>query len=311
MATLRLLFLALIVGLSNQVEAANVSIQGSYCSIQVNVSGKITQEDIPLFYKLNNPEFLGEQQKKGHILCGTNKKPTFTFLLFSEGGDVDAALQIGKIIRSLDGSITIARNCASACIFLLAGGSQRTVVTWNGNLGAGIHRFYFSQAAGSNLKEIRYQREALKSRIVAFLRDMDISERVLEMSEGIPPENIRWLTSQEASELRLDGIDAAYDERETARNANEIGLNVVEYRSRKAQAQGECRGTSQKSIQEYEDCRNKILYRMSPAEYNAAQMEVLNKCQRIAGKEPNNPVAMSDWIERFSECSKRFPVYAR
>lgn len=67
---------------------------------------------------------------------------TVTVFFDSEGGDVDEAMAIGRVIRAA-GATTIHGYCASACVFAFLGGRER-YVSPEGNLN--IHRPTLAEA---------------------------------------------------------------------------------------------------------------------------------------------------------------------
>jgi Clp protease len=153
--------------------------------------------------------------------------------LNSDGGSLDAALELGRKIRQYETVVYVANggHCYSACVFLLAAGVQRY-----GHAGVGIHRPYFEQLeAGVSIDQIRTKRENTNARIVQYLKDMDISIRLLDSMLAVPPDEIKVLTKSELQEYRLYGVDANWDERTVAEAARRVAMTSSEYRLRDKQ----------------------------------------------------------------------------
>ena len=165
----------------------------------------------------------------------------------SIGGDVDAAMEVGRTIRAL-GAITTAQNCISACVIAFAGGVGRYALTDDQlRFGLGTHRIYFSAIdPNATIDQIRSMRAAALSRVREYLRDMDVDESLVSQMEATPPERVRFLSQDEAERLRLFGTDTAHDEQETAKSAWLYGISSAEYRERRLRAEQDCRAVDGK-----------------------------------------------------------------
>jgi len=135
--------------------------------------------------------------------------------LNSAGGDVAAAMRIGRIIRSR-GLWTIAPDdagtkCASACVLILAagvvriGGEDSRVV---------IHRPYFQPALFASLaRDQAQQRYAQMTNLVrSYLSEMGMPEDLFKEMLKVPSDEGRVLSYAELQDLTLVGWDPAYQE---------------------------------------------------------------------------------------------------
>src|SRR5262249_3581292 len=152
----------------------------------------------------------------------------------SLGGDLDAALRIGRMLRDLQAYVEVEEECSSACVFLLAGAALR------GPLEAkiGIHRPYFrklSTKAAPNAVSRAYKDH--RQRIAQFLADMNVPASLLDAMDSVPPEQSRYLTKAELITYRLDGPDRAFEERGTARDAAQCHITLAEMRQRNKDAE--------------------------------------------------------------------------
>ena len=99
------------------------------------ISGEITKEDVS---KLNS--LLAQQ----HVyLMASTPGGTPIVLLDSRGGDIKAALEIGRILRSISAWTIVddGKSCNSACVFLFSAGVKRDIFG-NGRLGLHSPRSY-------------------------------------------------------------------------------------------------------------------------------------------------------------------------
>ncbi len=89
--------------------------------------------------------------------------------LNSTGGDVDAALKIGRIVRNNEGSVT-AGKCFSSCALIYIAGVSRT------NVGLiGLHRPYFSSAPLTR-QEIERQAPLMLQKIKEYVQSMGVTD---------------------------------------------------------------------------------------------------------------------------------------
>jgi hypothetical protein len=256
---------------------------------KIAVSASITSQ-----YELENPlnkksecksasiifegKFLvGDSQKLEKELISIDKKCNNfisypTVLLDSKGGDIEEAINVGRVIRKYEYKTTlypmesfqnVKYGCYSSCVIAFIGGTSRL-----SELGVlGIHRPYFSNIdSKSTVKQIREQRENLNKKLKIYLNEMDVSAQLLEDMLAIPPEQMKILTSEEKRMYRLVGQDANYEEFRIARDARVFKMTSAEYRVKdlraneacaKANERGICYLSNMLKISE-EDARNKL-----------------------------------------------------
>tara|TARA_B100001105_G_scaffold83140_1_gene65962 strand:+ start:278 stop:1027 length:750 start_codon:yes stop_codon:yes gene_type:complete len=154
------------------------------------------------------------------------------FRVSSPGGDVDAAIAIGRILRSGSLSVVIPKGeyCASACVFLYAGGVAR--------LPFGpvmIHRPYLT-ATDRGVEETRAIYRRIDRDAKAFLRDMNVQERLFDMMMAIPPEQSKSLALDDMEELGMGIRDPVALEHEENRVAAHYGIRKAQWLEKKARA---------------------------------------------------------------------------
>lgn len=138
--------------------------------------------------------------------------PAPTTVLFnSPGGNIAGAMEMGRLIRrlkldtrvsatlppTLAGSTAPAAVCASACALAFLGGVRRHVEP-----GArfGVHQF--ALAAGGNLGDSATQGTMV--RLAAYITDMGVDRRLLDIASLVPPDKMHWITQAQAQTLRVD-----------------------------------------------------------------------------------------------------------
>jgi len=145
-------------------------------------------------------------------------------VLNSEGGDLVAAMEIGQIIRSrsLLTDVGGTARCASACVFILAAGVDRSAY---GKIG--IHRPHFDDRyfADLTLAQARAKYEQLQTMATRYLREMGMPDDLYIEMMRIPSDGIRWLSPEESYKLGLDGLDPAYEEWLRAQYAQQFGAD--------------------------------------------------------------------------------------
>jgi ATP-dependent protease ClpP protease subunit len=108
----------------------------------------------------------------------------------SEGGEMFAAMEIGRLLRTARASISVGRgsHCISACVFVLMGAPSRTV-----DVGArvGIHRPSLSDFEGPDLVS------SMEASIRLYADEMTGSHRIVDEMMSIPSDRIHLLTPRD------------------------------------------------------------------------------------------------------------------
>jgi len=194
--------------------------------------GKIASADIP---QLADDEWL------------------FEVNLLSSGGSVDAAIETGRILRSLGATVKVAEGmiCESSCILILAGGTTRLMKGY-----IGIHRPYFETPTKPlATAEVSAAMTRMRDKLVAYLSSMNVDRALADDMMKIPPENIRYLTPADLNRYGLLERDPVAEETAALKEASKYGLSRSEYMKRKASIKEVCARPYDKS---YADCAAKI-----------------------------------------------------
>ena len=135
---------------------------------------------------------------EAHLVAGD------TILLSSPGGDLNQAAIMGEVIRSRgfvtavgvpDASGRVRPSyCASACVFVYAGGKTRFGVEGSA---LGVHRFVATVSVGDPVAEA----QRVAGAVLGYMTRMGVSSTIVEaMSET---KDVRWLGPKEASAMNL------------------------------------------------------------------------------------------------------------
>jgi len=147
----------------------------------------------------------------------------------STGGDIDAALEVGRILRSLGVSTRVesGAQCVSACVFAFMGGERRSVA---GALG--IHRphFPFTQDFPGRKAKFRHLQKTLKD----YVEEMDFPDSLYEAVMLVPPESMQMLAPADLKRFYLDGISPSSEDAVDAAAARRLELTMADYLKLKA-----------------------------------------------------------------------------
>lgn len=209
------------------------------------ISGEITQKDADAIERL----ILEIERRKLFA-------PIFT--LDSNGGDVMAAMQIGRALRRTRAVAVMGEihTCLSACVLVLAGATQRWV---HGTIG--IHRPYSTNVNIPNYTNAQSAYRQTAELVKRYLQEMNLSDSLYDAMARVPPENIKVLTEFELTAFGLNQIDPAQQELDDAYEAKRYGISRQELLQRKNQADSTCFRFSQDVhlAKEYTQCKEKIM----------------------------------------------------
>lgn len=193
----------------------------------LRVEGRITSRDVPLV-----KQALERARGSGRLLL----------MLDSEGGDIASAIEIGRLIRRWPDSIVLVSldsKCFSACVFVLAGGLQRTV--WGK---VGIHRPFGSESKGGTYESTQKEFRAVEQVARKFLQDVNIPVSLFDEMMSVPPQKLRLLTEGELARYGIGQNDPVYEEMKDGQAAQALGITKEEYLRRKNRSERICNALS-------------------------------------------------------------------
>jgi hypothetical protein len=202
----------------------------------ITLRGPITKNDVPILQKLLAPYLDKNYFKK-------NPKPRwyrpdpydegYWVHLDSEGGDVYAAMTIGRMFRKARVWAFVGpfEKCMSSCVLLLAGAVQRS--TFDGGP-VGIHRPYSIDTEAVSFEELQSRTTKLGADVSAYLHEMNIPDSLYESMKLIPPENIKILSYSELKAFGLYDKDPVFAELNDNMEATLARVPKSEFLLRKA-----------------------------------------------------------------------------
>jgi hypothetical protein len=181
----------------------------------IEIYGTITQSDLK-----NLPLLIEKYHKEGKEMIMRFATPLI--FLNSAGGDVLAAIEIGKILREKTAWVNVDSNdqCSSACVYILASGVKRAVYP---GASIGLHRPYFEKQifAGLNSSEASKLYSSLIEKSRKYFSDMGISNMLFDDMLKIPSQKVKIVGQDYAISVGLHGDDPAYQEWERAKQEKE------------------------------------------------------------------------------------------
>lgn len=185
------------------------------------------------------------------------------FALNSPGGDLNAAMRIGRVLRAHLQRVSVMPNatCASACVFVLAGGAVRSVTE---SARVGLHRPYPDDTSRRSLQEATKLHKSITALVRAYFEEMNLPPSLVEAMIRVRPGDIEWLSADQMYSYGLVGkggkpaIDPAVEEVVTGFGARKYGLSRQEFMARNRRAETECQSYSSFDGS-YEKCREAIL----------------------------------------------------
>jgi len=187
----------------------------------------------------------------------------------SPGGDVSAAMAIGRMFRKERAHIQVNRNdiCISACVLILAGAVERLV-----SGAVGIHRPYLATTPQQTMtaEQVKEAYENMLQQIRSYLHEMNVSDRLADDMLATAPERVHIVTASELEKYGLTGVESNEQQRRAIENetrdiaeANQLGISRREYTRRKALGIESCiynsRSGALLSDSEMLECRRSIL----------------------------------------------------
>jgi hypothetical protein len=117
----------------------------------------------------------------------------------SPGGQVFAALEIGRILRRERVPLRMGRHaaCVSACVFVLMGATEREIAA---DARIGLHRPSLGDPRRDTLVP------AMSEQLAQYAEEMGVSRRIVEEMLAIPTSRVRFVT---VADLPLYGLSVS------------------------------------------------------------------------------------------------------
>ena len=227
--------------------------------------------------------------------------------LESTGGDVDAAIGIGSVVRRSEG-IVLASDCYRACVLIFAGGVVRSGAAAFDEPVIGVHRIFFARLQpGLTPSQVKARYDAQLNRVRSYLAEVNVAPELLSFMQSIEPGDMHILTREERNRYGLRSQDVAYNEFLVAERAAELGISSLEYRKREQRGRDECRDAAASTMEPTEaeraaasrlvtsvetyrrvECAQAIQYGTSLEIYRQRQTQVKERCRRYTDQTQQN-----------------------
>lgn len=207
---------------------------------------------------------LSGEIKKSDVAELTKVLPKYqTIWLNSPGGDVSAAMNIGRLLRRSNITALVDYNqvCVSACVLVLAGSTFRMI---KGKVG--IHRPYLPQDNATTVNEQKVIYDSIRNNIIDYLEIMNINPTLYDDMFRISPRKVKFLRKEELEFYGLSGTDPYFEEAASALEARKLQISKEELFERKSQ-QEECIRFFNTSKEDMVICRMATIYGISMDEY--------------------------------------------
>jgi hypothetical protein len=232
---------------------------------QILVSGEIKDEDVDLF----------------RLALLTNHQQFV--VLDSAGGNVNAAMRLGRLIRSNERKTVVPAwgRCISACALVYIAGETR----WSfGEIG--LHRPYLSGKPQSP-QEIEKALSTMLKSLRSYVGEMGITDEFANVMINTPPDKVRVFIGDEIESI-VPRLDPFFDEREVAENARRYGTSTEEYRRRGAVVEVRCNALlpsdldgnnkSEDALANYFDCAEAARWDLSVVDYKSRWGAISKLC---------------------------------
>jgi hypothetical protein len=243
----------------------------------VNIFGQITKADA--------------DEIERHEIDFTYRWDRLEVNLNSTGGDVDAAIRIGRLVRRNGGYVFVGSyglspdaKCYGSCALIYIAGVSRSVS------GTGMVGLYNPLLAPPESQKQENLGSLLKT-IRDYVSEMRIEDRFYEVMTGADPRSMKLYGHDDIKSI-VPIRDAAFDEKEISYAAREHGIGIAEMRSRMAMAERSCTGQ-----QWYDRLDCAIKWGLNEKLYAERRSQAAD-CSYPFGGEIATELAKSKWSER-------------
>lgn len=178
-----------------------------------------------------------ELADKVRALEARGAKPYGVALDNSPGGDVEAAMEIGRVLRKHQVRASVDGDCASACVLILAAGVMRDFGP-RGRIG--LHRPYF-MSSHRDYANAQQRVVKLNAAIHAYLSEMNVTPTLLDVMNSVPSDQIKFVSEDGARRVGLVEVDPVFEEFLDGQRAAKLGLTRPAYNAVKAKWREQCK----------------------------------------------------------------------
>ena len=233
----------------------SITISTSFADINFDNSvGAVIQ--ISIFGKISPNDSKELAQAISDLKRNYNKKIVLLVRLDTNGGNVEASLDIGKMLRKEEATAVVGDDavCLSSCVLILAGAPYRTIA---GRVG--IHRPYMPNDTNTSVKLQKQKYSNLGKVVRKYLVDMNVQPKLYDDMVYISPENVKILSAENLTSYGLNGNDPYFDEANASKEAQKAGLSRIEYSRRQSRAISECNEMNGGNVNDFGRCYQDIM----------------------------------------------------
>jgi hypothetical protein len=158
-------------------------------------------------------------QRRDAVRRALHRDVDFHVDVDSQGGEIFATLEIGRIMRAEGASIAVGKraSCISACVFLLMGAIERHI---SGDARVGIHRpsLRAPQEGGPRPASEDEIVRAMSESLVLYAQQMNVPRKIIDALMLIPPDRVEFLSASELATYGINARDAVALEERRARS---------------------------------------------------------------------------------------------
>jgi hypothetical protein len=157
-------------------------------------------------------------QRRQTVRRALHREVDFHVDVDSQGGELFATLEIGRLMRAQGASISVGQgaSCLSACVFLLMGAVERHI---SSGARVGIHRPSLRAPQTGGLERGRADEivEALTEQLVLYAQQMNVPRTIIDALMAVPPDRVKLLNAAELATYGLNARDTVALEERRAR----------------------------------------------------------------------------------------------
>ena len=199
--------------------AENLSIANKSKVLVVTIKGTISNKTLESV-RASTDQIIGDPLPAGLIV-----------LLDSPGGDGNAAMKIGRLLRKSNAHIFVVGQCLSACTYVLASGVVRGATEYS----VGIHRgrITISDSDAKVLKEIDSSKnssakkmlEDFEKNTALYFADMGMPSDLFRVMQAHERKGVYRLSAREMDFYGLVGFDQKYLDQRASQYERLSGVN--------------------------------------------------------------------------------------
>jgi len=189
----------------------------------------------------------------------------WVYLIDSLGGDVDAAIKIGRAVREHESlvQVPVGTECFSSCALIYIAGTTRK------NRGViGLHRPFL----GTSLSREAVERVVpmMLQKVKDYVQEMGVSDAFYDAMVNTEVDGARLYRGNEIKNL-VPETDPTYDEVENSYEARRYGISAAEMRRRKSLVNRRCTAFDERRAL---NCRDAVFWGIDLATYEGVILKL-------------------------------------